>query len=202
MATHAMKAQPLIFNHVNCFATVTDSSADVPTASTAPAVEDPNQWFSSASRRKAFAVHKNLKGSPRKVNELCKMIRGLSVQEALIQLSFASNQKQVFVANCLKAASTNGVNNFHMSRDRLYVISAAATKGRYKKQMKPASRGRAHIINNYYCHIRIEVAEQPWNAGEKRIGLAPSRTFEALAKTKDKIAAYKEKVSQESLSQA
>lgn len=39
-------------------------------------VEDYNKWESTALRPVAIAKHSNLRASPRKMNELCRMVRG------------------------------------------------------------------------------------------------------------------------------
>lgn len=50
-----------------------------------------------------------------------KPLRGLSVEEALIQLSFADQPKAYLVANVIRGAARNAVHNFNMEKDRLYI---------------------------------------------------------------------------------
>ena len=74
------------------------------------------------------------------------------------------------------------------------------------------ARGRFDLINNYFCNVRLSVAEQPYTAGlppalafcnhaplgirglllgETRIGKAPSPTFSSLAHVQSKMEEYK-----------
>lgn len=170
---------------------------DVPAVTESMYMEDPQDWFSTATRESALGRHRGLKGSPRKVNDLCRMIRGLSVHEALAQLKFSSCQKSIFVANCLNNAVNNGVNNFHMNRKRLIVHSAHATKGQYQKEAHFRARGRTDLRLKYFCHVTVSVAEQPYTVGEERLGKYPSRTHQSLRHVLDKLKEHRQKPTSE-----
>lgn len=84
-------------------------------------------WKSQAIRGVSVGRHRNMDTSPRKLGEICRMIRGLSVEEALRQLAICNWQKGRLVAKCIRTAAKNAVHNFNMDHDRLIVATATGT---------------------------------------------------------------------------
>jgi len=146
---------------------------------------DPHQdWSSQATRDVSTATFKQLKYSPRRLAKIAKMIRYLSVDEAITQLKFCPKQKPArMVTKVLKNAVIHAQNNFHMDRSRLYVSMADVMKGQYKRQLIIKAKGQAAIRFKNHAHLRIGVREQPWEEGEKRIGRSPGRTKSKIAET-------------------
>lgn len=134
------------------------------------AVESKAPWTSQAIRDEAMARHRHIKMSPRKLNDICRPIRGLSVEEALIQTHLNIKPKSIFVENAIKNARNNAVNNFNMDPNRLYISEILVGKGKYLKRIRRHAKRRFGIMSRYFAHLTVKVREQPYREGEVRIG--------------------------------
>ncbi len=151
------------------FCAETKQATSVETAEQqAPETQAP--WTSTAIRDESVAYHKNMRISPRKLNDICRLVRGLSCEEAMIQMHLSDKPKAVFVEKAIKNAVTNGVNNFNMDASRLFVSEAIVGKGRYLKRLRRHAKGRIGTMFRYHAHLTIKVREQPYEEGEVRIG--------------------------------
>jgi large subunit ribosomal protein L22 len=133
----------------------------------------PPLFISRATRSTSIAHHRNIQIAPTKLNDICRLIRGLNVSEAIIQCSLCPKKKAVFVANCIRNAATAGVHNFQMDRDRLYVAEAVVGHGAHRKAIDWKGRGKTGIKRTYFSHLTIKLREQPTllGLGEKLPGM-------------------------------
>lgn len=102
----------------------------------------------------------NLRTSPIKLNQVAKMIRGMSVSKALIQLTFCHRRIAVDVRKTLQSAIANAENNHQLNVDDLVVKEAFVGKSMILKRMSPRARGRGARIEKPYSHLTIVVREQ------------------------------------------
>jgi large subunit ribosomal protein L22 len=135
------------------------------------AAED-HDFMNTAIREVSWGKRKNIRYSPQKMNELCRLVRGLSVEEAVIQLGFSvkDNHARGALTACIKTAAAAGVNNFYMDKSRLVISHASSSKAKYGKKLRTHAKGQHSIMNVYYCHLNVGISEQPYEADEKRIG--------------------------------
>jgi len=127
-------------------------------------------FVSKAIRDTATAKATNLRISPRKLNDICRLVRGLSCEEAMIQMRMNPKPKARWVENLIRAAVNNAVNNFNMEAERLYIAELVVGKGSYRKKLRYHSKGRFGLAAVYYSHMWITVKEQAYEEGELRIG--------------------------------
>lgn len=73
-------------------------------ATASEVAEQPVETAEINDKRIVRAQHTYLRISPRKLNEILRPIRGLNVEEALIQLKLSPHNKAVFVYNCIRSA--------------------------------------------------------------------------------------------------
>jgi large subunit ribosomal protein L22 len=108
----------------------------------------------------ARAVLRNLRTSPRKLNLVAGMIRGMKVQEALTQLTF--NQKRISndVRKVLQSAIANAENNHNLDVDSLVVKEAYVGKSMIMKRFRARARGRGAKILKPFSHLTIVVHEK------------------------------------------
>ena len=109
------------------------------------------------------AVAKNVRVAPRKLRALAGLVRGKSVEEALVMLRFASSPKAQVVAKLVKSAASSAENNFEMSSD-LKIVRIFVSDGQTMKRFRPRARGRVSHILRRSSHITVVVAE------EERVG--------------------------------
>ncbi len=108
----------------------------------------------------AMAMGRVLRCSPRKMNLVAQMIRGLKAGDALNQLQFSRKGIAGDVRKVLMSAVANAENNHDLDVDRLVVTEATVGKSMVMKRFPPRARGRAGRIQKAFSRIRIVVAEQ------------------------------------------
>jgi large subunit ribosomal protein L22 len=108
----------------------------------------------------AMAMAKVLRVSPRKLNLVAQMIRGMKAERALSQLTFSRRQIARDVRKVLLSAIANAENNHDLDVDRLVVAEASVGKSLVMKRVRPRARGRAGRIIKPFARLRIVVQEQ------------------------------------------
>lgn len=108
----------------------------------------------------AKAQAKSLRTSPRKLNLVAQLIRGLNVSDALVQLTFSKRRIAQDVKKCLQSAVANAENNHNLDVDNLYVAEAVVGKALVMKRFRARARGRAAKIFKPFSNISIVVRER------------------------------------------
>lgn len=108
----------------------------------------------------ASATLKSLRCGPQKVGLIAGLIRGLSAEAALKQLSFSRKAVAVDVKKLLQSAIANAENNHNLDIDRLYVKEVNVGKGIVMKRFQARARGRAFRIQKPFSNISITVEEK------------------------------------------
>jgi large subunit ribosomal protein L22 len=103
---------------------------------------------------------KVMRTSPRKLNLVAQMIRGMKAEQALNQLKFSRRQIAQDVRKVLLSAIANAENNHDLDVDRLVVAEASVGKSLVMKRIRPRARGRAGRIHKPFSRLRIVVEEQ------------------------------------------
>lgn len=116
----------------------------------------PRKW----EQNEAGAVGRSLRSSPRKLNLVAQLIRGLSANEALAQLTFNNRRISVEVKKVLQSAIANAENNHNLNVDSLYVAEATVGKSIVMKRFHARARGRAGKIIKPFSNIYITVRER------------------------------------------
>ena len=106
---------------------------------------------------RAFAA--TIRVSPRKLNLVAELIRGLSAEQALNQLTFSHRRIAKEVKKVLQSAIANAENNHQLDVDRLVVAEAHVGKALVMKRFSPRARGRAGRIEKPFSHLTIIVRE-------------------------------------------
>lgn len=117
------------------------------------------------AENEARAVARSIRGSPRKLNLVAQMIRGLDASEALSALSFSRRRLSTEVKKVLQSAVANAENNHQLDVDRLYVAEATVGRGLVMKRWRAAARGRVHRIEKPFSNLTIVVRERELRRG-------------------------------------
>jgi len=107
----------------------------------------------------ATATAKYVRMGPRKVRFVLDTIRGKYATDALDQLKFTSNHAADEIANVIKSAMANAVNNHDMEGEYLKVVRCFVDPGPTAKRVQPRAQGRAYRILKRSSHITVVVAE-------------------------------------------
>lgn len=112
------------------------------------------------AENEARAVGRTLKTSPRKINLVAQLIRGLDANQALLQLTFCKLRIANEVKKVLQSAIANAENNHNLDVDRLYVSEATVGKALVMKRFHARARGRGVRVIKPFSNIYITVRER------------------------------------------
>ena len=108
----------------------------------------------------AKAIAKYVRVSPRKAGQICSLVRGKNVDEALAILKFTPRGAAADIAKVVKSAKANAENNHEMNAENLYIASIVANQGPTIKRFMPRAQGRATMIRKRTSHIEVVVKEK------------------------------------------
>ena len=108
----------------------------------------------------AKAVINRLRISPRKLNLVAGMIRGMSVGQALTQLAFSSKRISNDVKKALQSAIANAENNHNLNVDSLYVKEAYVGKNLVMKRLHTRGRGKSARVFKPFANLTLIVHER------------------------------------------
>ena len=108
----------------------------------------------------ARAEAKYVRISPRKVNYICKEIRGKKVEEALTILQFTPKKGAKILRDVLLSAIANAENNLSLNREELIVSQCWANDGPTMKRWRPKAKGAAYPILKRTSHVGVIVSEK------------------------------------------
>lgn len=111
----------------------------------------------------AVATTKHIRISPRKLNLVAGMIRGMKVSNALTQLTFSNKRIAVDVKKTLQSAIANAENNHNLNVDELVVKEAYVGKNMVMKRFHTRGRGKSAGILKPFSNLTIIVQQK---AGE------------------------------------
>ena len=112
------------------------------------------------------AINKNVRSSPRKINNLLKNIRGKKVDTVIRDLSFARQRIASEIKKTLQSAIANAENNNQYDIDNLYIKEAYVGKSIVLKRFRARAKGRAAGIKKPYSNLTIILSE---NINEKKV---------------------------------
>ena len=105
------------------------------------------------------SINRNVRSSPRKVNNLLKDIRGKKVDMVIRNLSFAKQRIAFDIKKTVQSAVSNAENNYQYDIDNLYVKEAYVGKSLVLKRFRARAKGRASGIKKPYSNITIILSE-------------------------------------------
>ena len=108
----------------------------------------------------AKATAKYVRVSPRKAGQICSLVRGKNVDEALAILKFTPRGAASIIAKVVKSAKANAENNHEMDVEKLYVAEIFANQGPTLKRIMPRAQGRAFRIRKRTSHITVVLKEK------------------------------------------
>ncbi|MBP6064038.1 MAG: 50S ribosomal protein L22 [Bacteroidales bacterium] len=108
----------------------------------------------------AYAIEKYLRLSPSKARLVAELIKGKSVTEARAILKALPHKSTALFEKTLNSAVANGVNNFKMDEDIMYVADVIVNAGEPLKRMLPRGFGRADVIRRPLSAIKVVVKEK------------------------------------------
>ncbi|KAG7515704.1 39S ribosomal protein L22, mitochondrial [Solea senegalensis] len=121
---------------------------------------------------------RQIKYSKDKMWYLAKMIRGLSIDQAVAQLEFNDKKGAKIMKEVLLEAQDKAVKHHHVEfKSNLYVAESFSGKGRYLKRLRYHGRGMCGVMDKVYCHYFVKLVEGPPPRTEERTGLDEARDY-------------------------
>lgn len=124
------------------------------------------------------AVAKGVRLSPRKVAVVASLVRGRSVEDALVILEHTPRRSATAVSKVIASAKANADHNHGLKPATLQITEITVTPGPRLKRYRPVSHGRAHPFQRKTAHIKVVVD------GEKREVKKPAAKTAAKKETK------------------
>lgn len=103
---------------------------------------------------------RNVRIAPRKMRLVADLVRGKSVEEALVSLKFARKAGVPVIEKLILSAKANAVNNNEMDEKRLVISEIYVNEGVALKRVLPRARGRADRIMKKTSHATVVVVEK------------------------------------------
>ncbi|CAH0717221.1 unnamed protein product, partial [Brenthis ino] len=116
--------------------------------------------------RPAFICHQktNIKYSPEKLWYIACFVRGMTVDEAVKQLSFINKKGAVFVKEAILEAQNLAVTRHNVEfKSNLWIAESFSGKGMTIKGIRRHARGRMGEVRYQYSHyfVRLEEGKPP-----------------------------------------
>ncbi|KKW08646.1 MAG: 50S ribosomal protein L22 [Candidatus Kaiserbacteria bacterium GW2011_GWA2_49_19] len=103
------------------------------------------------------AILTNYHQSPRKVRLVADLIRGKTVPQARVALSFLMQKSSEAFRKLLESAVANSRNS-GVSPEGLFVKLVSVDKGQVLRRARPFGRGRSGTLRKTHSILRIELA--------------------------------------------
>ena len=97
--------------------------------------------------------------SPRKVNLVAKLIRGMGVAEALNTLKFCKKGVALEVMKTVASAAANATENYGLNADLLKVKEAHVGKAVTLRRFMARAKGSGSPIHKKFSHLTVVVCE-------------------------------------------
>lgn len=128
-----------------------------------------------------LAVAKGVRMSPRKVGVVASLVRGRTVEDALVILAHTPRRSALPVIKAIESARANADHNHGFKPKTLRITEITVNHGPRIKRFRPAAHGRALPFMRRTSHIRVVVD------GDKREIKKPAAPkTNAAAKKEDK----------------
>ncbi|KAF8088234.1 hypothetical protein N665_0548s0007 [Sinapis alba] len=141
-------------------------------------------------RKKVQAVLKAIKQSPKKVNLVAALVRGMRVEDALMQLQVTVKRASHTVYRVIHAARANASHNHGLDPDRLIIAEAFIGKGLFKKRISIHGKGKCGLMIRPECRLTVIVRETTPEE-EAEIAKLKVHNFKKLSKRERRLCPHK-----------
>lgn len=130
------------------------------------------------------AVAKSVRISPRKAGLVAALVRGRTVEDALIILQHTPKKAAPIISKVIASATANATHNHNYKEQSLTISELTIGPGISMKRFQPAAFGRARPYKHRTSHIRVVLDGEQRAAEVTKKKPAAKKTTEAVATTK------------------
>lgn len=141
--------------------------------------------MATAAPKTVKASAKGLRMSPRKVSIVAALVRGRTVEDAIVILENTPRRPALAVRKVIESARANADNNYNMKPETLVIDQISVTAGPRLKRYRPAAHGRALPFQRKTSHVYVEVSGEvraPKKPAAKKDSDKPKSTAKKEAK--------------------
>ena len=131
---------------------------------------------STAGEKCARAILRGARIGPRKLNTFAALLRGLHIEDALIQCRVHHKKAARMCEKLLMSAKANAVTNHGLDGSKLKVKEAWVGKGQYLRRISIHGRGRSGIMHKYRTHLTVILKEEETPRRTKIVPMLQERT--------------------------
>jgi len=102
---------------------------------------------------------KSIRQSPWKLNRICQLAAGLSLEDALTQLQFCDLKNAGLIAKVLRRTSNLADIRDGLQISQLEVQECFTTRSLMLRRIKPMARGRHGVMHHKFSHVRVVLRE-------------------------------------------
>ncbi|KAG2456187.1 RM22 protein, partial [Polypterus senegalus] len=107
-----------------------------------------------------YHCRRQIKYSKDKMWYLAKLIRGMTIDQAIAQLEFNNKKGAKIIKEVLLEAQDIAVRNHNVEyKSNLYIAESFSGKGQYLKRIRYHGRGMFGIMDKVYCHYFVKLVE-------------------------------------------
>lgn len=110
-------------------------------------------------RASYYHYRENIKYSPKKMWYICGFLRGLTIEEAIKQLTFIPSKGAHIAKEILIEAQEEAIKNGFEFRSNMYIDECFCTKGLVLKGMRKHAFYRMGEIRYFYLHFFVKLVE-------------------------------------------
>ncbi|KAL3625980.1 hypothetical protein CASFOL_029529 [Castilleja foliolosa] len=132
------------------------------------------------------AILKGIKQSPKKVNLVAALVRGMRVEDALLQLQVRVKRAAKTVYQVIHSARANATHNYGFDPERLLVAEAFVGKGLFKKRVSYHAKGKCGIKVRPECRLTVVLREITAEE-EAKIAKLKVHNFKKLTKRETRL---------------
>ncbi|RDD39289.1 39S ribosomal protein L22, mitochondrial [Trichoplax sp. H2] len=102
----------------------------------------------------------NIRGSPRKLNLLARLIRRMRVDDAIAQMQFSPKRLAKPILRVILQAKEEAAKEHNLTDpNQLFVEESTVGRGLILKGVRYHGKGRAGVQRTYYCHYFLKLKE-------------------------------------------
>ncbi|KAL7692049.1 putative ribosomal protein L22/L17 [Plasmopara halstedii] len=109
--------------------------------------------------RTVKTVKRAIRASPRKLTYLAQQIRGLSANDAILQMKFSPKRKAEHFRKTVQNAINLADIKYQIEPENLMVAECFVNKGTYLKRLRIMGRGRSGVMHHPHTHITVVLRE-------------------------------------------
>lgn len=108
-----------------------------------------------------------LRTAPRKIGEVASLVRGRSVDDAIVILKHTPRRAAKPLLKLIESAKANAINNHNFKPENLVITKLQVNAGVRLKRYRPVARGMAHPFQRKSSNVFIEITGDQKPAKEK-----------------------------------